>query len=290
MGIVNQGIGAIFDGLLLPFRSLPEWVALTVLSLLTAVGVLIVYKKTSDQSRIDYVKRRIEAYFYEIRLFNDDLRAILRAQGGILRYNGAYVALNLVPLLVMIVPFALIMAQLQAHYGWTGLRADEPVLVKATLAEDWEQGGAIQSVDGKPQLTLNVPSNMSVETRSVWIPSNRELAWRLVPSEGGEYEIGLSGASDALASKQLFVADVDGKRAPVRHQPDFLNQLLYPGEAPLPTESPVRSIEVAYPERVLDLFGYSLHAVAGIPAWMIIYFVLSMIFAFALKGRFGVTI
>ena len=36
-------------------------------------------------------------------------------------------------------------------------------------------------------------------------------------------------------------------------------------------------------------FGWKLHGQAGIPAWMIVYFVLSMAFAFALKGRFGVT-
>lgn len=289
MGIVNQALGALFEGLLMPFRSLPAWVALAVLSLVTSVGVLIVYKKTSNQAAIDLVKRKIQANFYEIRLFNDDLRAILRAQTLILRYNAVYLGLNFVPMLVMIVPFTFIIAQLQSHYGWTGLTPNEAVLVKAQLSDDWEQNAAISSVDGKPSVTLHVPASMTVETKSVWIPTTRELAWRIVPREAGEFEIALESEAQ-LATKQLFVAEGRGRRSPVRQQAGFVHELLFPAEETIPADSPVQSIEVIYPDRSIDLFGYTLATAVGIPAWMIVYFTLSMVFAFALKGRFGVTI
>ena len=55
---------------------------------------------------------------FEIRLFNDDLRAMLRAQVEILRHNVTYLRLSLVPMLWMLVPLVLVIAQLQFHYGY----------------------------------------------------------------------------------------------------------------------------------------------------------------------------
>ena len=40
-------------------------------------------------------KRRIHADLLEMRLYNDDVRALLRAQGSLLRHNGAYLWLSL---------------------------------------------------------------------------------------------------------------------------------------------------------------------------------------------------
>ena len=73
------------------------------------------------------------------------------------------------------------------------------------------------------------------------------------------------------------------RRSPVRLEPAFLNQLLYPAEPPLPGDGAVTSISLAYPERDIPVFGLELH-------WMIVYFALSMIFAFALRKRFNVTL
>ena len=71
--------------------------------------------------------------------------------------------------------------------------------------------------------------------------------------------------------------------SPVRVDPGFLSQLLYPAEPPLPPGSPVRAIHVSYPEREVSVLGYGLH-------WMIPFFALSIAFAFALRGVFKVTI
>ena len=54
--------------------------------------------------------------------------------------------------------------------------------------------------------------------------------------------------------------------------------MLYPAEPPLP-RGPVRAIEVDYPDAGTWL---------GMPRWLVLFFVLSIVFAFALKGRMGV--
>ena len=95
--MVNAALRALFDALLLPFRSLPPIVGLLVVSLVVSIGMLLVFKRTSNQARLEAVKRQIHACLFEIRLFNDDLPAILRAQVEILRHNLRYLGLSLVP-------------------------------------------------------------------------------------------------------------------------------------------------------------------------------------------------
>ena len=48
-------------------------------------SLLGVVRLTSDQAALAAVKRQIQADLFEMRLFNDDLRALLRAQGAVLR-------------------------------------------------------------------------------------------------------------------------------------------------------------------------------------------------------------
>jgi len=123
MSVVNLVFGRIVDTVLLPFRSLSPWFGLAVVSLLTALLMLEVYKLTSNQSAIRRAKDRIKAHLLEMRLYKDSLRVTLRAQAGILKANLAYMGANLKPLLVMIVPLVLILARLSVWYD----RAPRPI-------------------------------------------------------------------------------------------------------------------------------------------------------------------
>src|SRR5439155_14898969 len=128
---VDAGLDALFDALLRPLAPLPPLASLTLVSLLTAVVMLLLVRRTSNQQALDRVKRRIHASLFEIRLFNDDLRAIFRAQRDMLRENVTYLRLSLAPMLWMIVPFVLVIAQLQFQYGYDGLETGRPVLLTA---------------------------------------------------------------------------------------------------------------------------------------------------------------
>jgi hypothetical protein len=232
---------------------------------------LLGYRATSNQDGIEKVKRQIAAGLFEIRLFNDDLRAILSAQGRILRHNFEYLRLNLVPMLWMLIPFVLVVAQLQFHYGFGGLETDRPTLLSVTLHE-----GAADDV------RLELPDGLRMDSPRVWIPGRREASWRLVPERPGTYDVTVRVA-DAAVVKRLVVSDDVARRAPDRLSPGFLDQLLYPAEAPLPADGPVARISVRYADREVGLFGWETH-------WLIVFLILSVGFAFAMKGRFGVTI
>jgi uncharacterized membrane protein (DUF106 family) len=289
VSVLNALLARSFDVLLAPFRQLPPIVGLVAASLVTAVAMLLVFKRTSDQKRLAAVKRQIHAAIFEIRLFNDDMRAIFRAQGEILRHNLTYLRLSLVPMLWMIVPLVLVIAQLQFHYGYGGLAPGEAVLLKAQVRE----GLALSSLsspdvalastaDRREVAALELPPQIEAQTPAVWIPATREVIWRIAPREGGEYELRLRIGGETH-TKSVRVSDQVVRRSPVRLGTGFLNQLLYPAEAPLPGGAALTSISLAYPERDIPILGWGVH-------WMIVYFVLSMLFAFALRKRFNVTL
>jgi uncharacterized membrane protein (DUF106 family) len=273
VNVVNGLLRPAFDFLLLPFRSLPPIVGLLVVSLVASIGMLLVFKATSNQKKLAAVKRQIHACLFEIRLFRDDVPAILRAQGEILRHNLNYLFLSLVPMLWMIVPLVFVIAQLQFHYGYQGLRPGEDFIVKVRLKD---------ASSTRPVAALEAPPGLEVATPAVWIPSERELAWRLRAQAWGDYELKLRVA-DKEYSKTAQVSKQVRRRSPERLEPGLLNELLYPAEDPLPKEGSIASIALSYPEDSVSLLGWHVQ-------WLVAFFVLSVVFAFALRGRMGVTL
>jgi uncharacterized membrane protein (DUF106 family) len=280
MSFVNAVLRPLFDGLLWPFRELPPWVGLTVVSLVTAVAALLVFKATSRQDSIAAVKRKIHACLFEMRLFNDDFRAILRAQGEILRHNVRYVSLSLVPMLWMIVPLMLAFAQMQFHYGYRGLAPGEPALLEVELRE--AAADAARASATRPDASLELPAGLTEETSALWMPAAGRIAWRISAVSPGDYEaiIHLDGET---YTKSVRSSDAVVRRSPIRVSAGFVDQLLYPAEPPLSSDGPVAAITVAYPEAEVSLLG------VGMP-WWLAWLILITVFALALRNRMGVQI
>ncbi len=286
---MNALVGRAVDFLLFPFRQLPPIAGLAAVSLASAVALLLIFRKTSDQARLAAVKRQMRAAIYEIRLFNDDLRAIVRAQAEILRHNLTYLRLTLVPTLWILVPLGLLIAQLQFHYGYGGLRPGHPVLVKAQLRnavvnrgpDPVRVLGRLSAPEGGRVALLDAPDAIDVLTPAVWFPATGEVIWRISPKTPGAYELQVRADGESF-SKTLRVSDEVVRRSPARLERGFLNQLLYPAEPPLPEGAAVTAITIAYPRAEIRVLGWELH-------WMIVYFGLTMVFAFALRKQFNVT-
>jgi uncharacterized membrane protein (DUF106 family) len=271
---LNAALGTVFDILLRPLAALPPLVSLAIVSLVTAVVMLLVVRRTSNQRALEEVKRRIHAALFEIRLFNDDLRAIFRAQGDMLRHNLTYLRLSLAPMLWMIVPFVLVIAQLQFRYGYDGLETGRSVLLTAHMR------GADVDLGNAPR--LEAPSGLRAETDAIWFPAAQDVMWRITPEAAGNYEVRLHIGGQTF-TKTVHVSSRVARRSPERLEAGFVNEILYPAEPPLPANAPVTAIRVPYPERDIDVFGWQLN-------WLVVFFALSIVFAFALRKPFGVTL
>ena len=283
MALINGLLRAVFDGLLTPFRGLDPMVGVALVSLVTAVVMLLVFRWTSNQEKLAEVKRKIHAGLFEIRLFNDDLRAILRAQGQIFGHNLNYVRLTLVPLVVMLPFLVLAFAQLEFHWGYQGLEPGATTLLVAELEENWEaQARGAVTNQGRPRAELSAPAGVVVDSPTVWIPSKRELVWRLEAVESGEHLVELT-IGDARVEKSVRAGEGIRRTSPIKPK-GVLDQLLYPAEPPVPGDSPVHEIRIDYPTRDVDLLGF-----LPMP-WWIWWLLLALVFALLLRKPMGVTI
>ncbi|OGD27248.1 MAG: hypothetical protein A2Y56_03040 [Candidatus Aminicenantes bacterium RBG_13_63_10] len=275
MGAVNSALVKIFDVLFLPFARLNPWWGMIFISLLTGLFMLFIFKRFSNQKAIRLTKDRIKAHLLEFRLYKDSPSATGRAFGLVLLQNLRYLSLTLKPLLVMIIPLVLILAQLNVRFGFKPLEPGEAVLLKVGTAE----GVNLLQAD----ITVEPGARCAVETPPLRIEEERQVDWRLraVSPGGGEAIIRLGGET---FSKSIRVGSSRLKPlSPRRPGRSFFDALLNPGEKPLPRGSILASIEIAYPQQRLSLFGLPLH-------WLLAFFVLSLAFGLGLKGIFKIEI
>lgn len=252
------------DTVLSPLDAWSPLLGISVVALLCSVGVLVLFKATSNQAALAATKRRIRSCVFEMRLFGDDPRTIPKAMGEIALHNLTYLRLTLVPMLWAAIPLALILAHLQAHYGYDGLHPGQPAVLKAHIAQR-----------DRPWLQLQAPPGVRVETPATWIPSLQEAAWRIVPDASGDYDLTVI-AGDQAETKRVRVSNRVGRRSPVRPDGGVFEQLLHPSEAPLPDESPIRSISVIHPDRSIDIAGWRTH-------WLAVFVVASLLFTVSLR-------
>ncbi len=275
MWIFNSVFGKIFDVLFYPFRSMSPWIGMIIVSFLTGLLMLFVFKWTSNQRGIKQVKNKIKAHLLELRLYKDSLVLSLRAQGNILRCNLRYIGYSAKPMMVMILPLILIIIQLNFWFGYQSLTPDQSVLLKVKLKENQDPMEIPIEIEPTPELTI--------ETPPLRIQEFGEIDWRFSAREHGIHKLSLKMDGETVTKKVSVAQKPLSKISPIKTEKSFIRQLLYPSESPIRDDLPVRSIEIQYPARNMNLFGWHIH-------WLIVYFVLSIVFGFAFKGIFKVEI
>ena len=257
------------ERILWPFAGHNAMLSLVPLSVLLGMGMLWVFRRTSNPESIRTVKARIHAHLYEMRLFVDEPGLVWQAQRGLMSANARYFGMMLVPALVMTVPMILILAQLECFYGYTPLEPGQA----ATVTVQMKSTG----VGLTP--ALRAPEGIVVETPPVHVDGGSEISWRI-------------RALRPIAGNLQFVSP-DGtweKSVCAGKGPQYLSErrvssafdlLWYPGEKVLAAGS-LDWIEVRYPRATVHALGLDLY-------WLIWLLVLSMLSALLLKRRFRVS-
>jgi uncharacterized membrane protein (DUF106 family) len=275
MWFFNSVIGKIFDILFLPFRGLSPWVAMIVVSFLTGLLMLFIFRHTSNQEGIRRIKNKIKAHLLELRLYKDSLAQQLTSQGKILSANFKYFSYALKPMLVMVIPVMLILIQLNLWFGSRSLNIGDEALVKVKLIKGTNP---LQT-----DIRLEVPPGIAVETPPLRIEDEREIDWRLRAAEKGVYNILFRYQGETFTKSMAVGQNRLSKIAALKPGKGLLEQAFNPGEKPLPKNAPIESAEITYPGQRMNLFGWRIH-------WLIAYFGLSIVFGFAFRGVFKVEI
>ena len=275
MWVFNSIFGKIFEVLFFPFRNMSPWVGMILVSFLTALLMLFVFRFTSNQEGIRKVKNKIKAHLLEIRLFKDSLIISLKAQGWILRYNLKYIGYSAKPLLVMIVPLILILIQLNMWFAYQSLEPGQEAVLKAELQENQNL------LDS--EFIIETSSGLEVETLPLRIEEDNEVNCRIRAKEAGIHELKFVLNGEEFVKKVAIAQKPLSKISSVKVHRNFMSELLNPGEPPISGGIPVKSIEIKYPSKHMNLFGWRIH-------WIIVYFALSIIFGFSFKSVFKVEI
>ncbi|MEE9457449.1 MAG: hypothetical protein V3W11_09905 [bacterium] len=262
MWYFNLALTRLFDALAWPFQRWPAG-GLLLISALTGVAMLLIFKATSNQRAIRRTRDLIRAHLLAMRLFRDDARVVVESQKKVLRTNLTYLRYAVVPIVFILPIVVLIMVQLDLRYGPAPAQPGEAVVVKAIF------DGAVDD-----DVTLAAPPGIVVETPALRIPYKREADWRVRPAKAGRFELSLK-SKGATYGKELVAGEAGVGRVSSRRVSGIWSQLMTPGERPLSGD--LKAIEVKYPSRQNKLFGLGVH-------WMITFFVVSLVAAFALKG------
>jgi len=115
------------------------------------------------------------------------------------------------------------------------------------------------------------------------IPEEREVDWRIRAQEPGEHELRFKMPGQDIVQKVIVSADGLAQISPLVSASDARDVLLNPSLNPLPDGSIVERISIDYPTNSIEIYKWHVH-------WLVIVFVLSMVFGFALKGLFRVEI
>ncbi len=245
-------------------------------SAVTGVVMLLIFGKTSNQKRIAETKDKLKAYVMEMWIFRNDTRVMFSAIGSVLRSNLQYLRHSLRPLVFLFIPVLVIMVQLGIRYADEPLTPGDRAVVSVRLRE-----GTVPSVT---PLALVAPEGVRVLSPALRIDSKNEVDWEIRAEGEGQHQLAFETAGGTV-HKSLDVGRERriGKIGAVKARANSWSAFLYPSEPPVPSDSVIESIHVAYPHRELRFLGLTVN-------WLVAFFIISVAAGFALKGVFGIEV
>lgn len=269
---LNAVSGSLAAVLLSPVGWLPGWLSANVIAAVTGIGMLAIFKYTSNQAAIKQTRRRIKANLLALSLFQEDLGVGLSCQLDLLRAAGRLLTLSLLPMAVMSLPMCLVLGQIGLWYQARPLRVGEEAVVTASFA--------VEKANGLPEIEL-VSDSTEITIGPIRIPSKRMVCWNVVAKRPGLHELVFKLADESL-TKQIAIGSGFMPTSLKRPPWNLSEVLLHPRETPLATDSPIQSIEIEFPRR---------HSwITGSNWWLVYWFFASMIFAFVARPLMRVNI
>ncbi|HZV04796.1 MAG TPA: hypothetical protein VE999_06910 [Gemmataceae bacterium] len=272
---------------LAPLAAWPDWLSVTLTSVVSGMLFLIAFKYTSSQGGIKRVKDGIKANLLSLKLFKDNAGLALRAQGRILFGAFQLLVYSLVPMLVMLIPVLLILGQLALWYQDRPLQVGEDAIV--TLKLNPANTSTSSNIELKPIQAVE----STLGPVHVW--SKHEVCWNIRARENGYHRL-VFRVGEQTGEKELAVGDGLMRISKLRPAWHWLDVLLNPWEKPFDADSPIQSIEIDYPSRESWTSGtkfwskYWLITTLGTESWVIYWFVISMVAGFCLRRPLNVNI
>ena len=261
-----------------------RYLFIVLMSLISAIIFLLIFKKTSNQRKIKYHKDKIFGNMLQMPLYKDKFGMLVLSILNILKHNLLYLKQTLIPLVFICIPLILFTVQINNRCGYKPLEVNQRFIMRVDL-----DANAIQ--DSLPAVIENVycePSpEIVLETPPLRIETEGNVFWRArvaeLPQNSQPYlRIGVQG-SDRLIEKTI-VTDYRYERfSPAKGKWSFWNGLFNNAEGFLADDAFFEFVSIDYHRASYAFLFWSVDAI-------ILYFLLTLIFALALKPFVKVTI
>jgi hypothetical protein len=257
------------DAILWPLDGLAPLWSLTIVSVVTAVAILVVVRYTTPARWIERARSQIAACIYEVRLFLDSPRQVIRTQGRMLMWTGVYIGALLPALIVMSLPMGLLYLQLEIRHDQAALPTGEPVVVRVALAGD-----------GAHEVTAKTGEWGAITAPPVIDRDGGAVYFRLRVDSPGTWPLEIQRAGKEPVIKRIDADPGSAARSPARVT-GLATWWASTDEPPIPEAAGLAEISVPHP--ALDV------EVAWMP-WWLFWLLFSTILALALRRPFGVTL
>jgi hypothetical protein len=244
-------------------------ISLVPLGVLAGMGMLWIFRRTSNPQGIGRAKARIMAHLYEMRLFPDEPALIWKAQQGLLRANVRYLGLMLLPALIMTIPMVALFSELECFYGRRPLEPGRDAILTVQLRNGVDAAAPV----------IHPPAGISVETEGVRLEGDRQISWRIRAAREAAGKLQIVFPDETV--EKSVVAGAGPRYISERRVSSLADFVWHPAEGLLQSGR-IEWIELRYPEASVAAMGLELPWLA----WLLLF---SMVTALVLKRRFGVT-
>jgi len=273
MTSLGAAVNGLFDLLIAPLAGMPA-VAMVLVSVLTAVWALLLFKAATSADRLSATRRLLTGHLLEQGLYQDHLGVLLKIQRDLAVANLKYVSLSFPALLVLMVPMVLTLAQLDARFAHRPLLPGEETVVRVELAPEQASRLAELTLQGSPGIQVEAGPVLDKTSASSW--------WRVRVGHTGDQSLTVDLPGEGTWIRSVPVGD-ELSRVSEKQTTGWLAPLLRPGVDPLPGGQAIQAIIVQLPDRHVRYWGIEL-------SWLVAFMILSLAAGFALKDWLRVTL
>ncbi|MGI6680906.1 MAG: hypothetical protein ACOX3T_05430 [Bdellovibrionota bacterium] len=272
---LNSILVAIFDIFLYPVRNFSDEIKILYISILSGIIFLLVYGKVSNQKGLKKTKRKVAARILEVALYRHSVKVCLNAQLELLKQGVRYLTYALVPLLILMIPALLIMAQMNFNFQNRGLKLNEDAIIeisfdKASDLFDY----SLSSDKGTVSPSLRIEDESKVfwkfKVDNIHTKENKNITLNLV-QDGGSLSIPVKLSDNgrpefSTCSKSFFEA------------------ILFPSKYSISKDfKEIESISIRYPKAEQSYFGIKLN-------WIYVFLIVSILSGLVASKIFKVEI
>jgi len=291
MNFVNWLMSIIFDVILTPFELLGTEAALILLSGIFGIACLIAFKFISWQGGIKAVKDKIKGNMIAIRIYQDDLSIVFKSVVAVFLRNFQYLALNIGPILPLLAPFVLVLAQFVVRYGYEPLEVVTQEQAAAMMpGEGTNIWVKLKSgfEDKASQMDFDLPEGLYMLTEEAHGTADGVLTIEVVAIKPFAGELQVRMGNEVVATKAIVAGGHEQRTRLMQGErvSSFWASWIFPAEDRFDASCPVESISFVYPARQLSVPFMP----AGEFGILLIFFIASMLFGVAVLKPLNITI